>query len=278
MTQPRSVYLPAGRMRLHAKVWEHPMPTLPPLMILHGIFESWRSFASFGERFAGERTVYSLDLRGHGLSSRPVAGYRFADYANDVLCVLAVLEQAGESEVDLLGHSLGANVALFAASRGDRALGRIVVVDPPVVLASDWPFIRDMMRREWALSRLPVAEIVASMRGSAATAGRDVAWLEMLAADLAGTADGVFAAMAEGEQGEVDWASLLGRISVGTLAVGADPGKAGAQLVGERLDVLRRGVPHAQVHVVPGAAHHVEVDRPEVLFRLVDEFTRAGRG
>lgn len=253
------------------------MPTLPPLMILHGIFESWRSFAAFGQLFAGERTVYSLDLRGHGLSSRPASGYRFEDYANDVLCALAVLERDGSAEVDLLGHSLGANVALFVASQGDRALGRIIAVDPPVLLAEDWPPVRDMMRREWGHSRLAVPEIVAAM-AAGVSAGRDPVWLKMLATDLAATADGVFRAMADGEQGEVDWASLLGRISVGVLAVAADPAKAGAQLVGKRLEVLRRGVPHAQVHVVPGAAHHVEVDQPEVLYRLVDEFTRAGRG
>lgn len=262
----RSVSLPAGDVRLHAKVWEHPAATLPPLLVLHGIFESWRSFAGFAAGLAEDRTVYCLDLRGHGDSDRPDAGYRFADYAADVV---ALLDELGEPVVDLLGHSLGANVALFVAAARPAALGRIVVVDPPVLLADDWPAVHDMMRREWRLAREPLDVIVAEMAG---TSDRPRAWLEMIAAALAGTADGVFAAMAGGAQDTVPWPEILGRITAPTLAVAADPAKPGAQLTGRRLAELRLGVRHAEVHVVAGAAHHVEVDQPAVLRHLVDRF------
>ena len=262
----RSVSLLAGDVRLHARVWAHPAPTRPPVLVLHGIFESWRSFAGFAAELAADRTVYCLDLRGHGDSARPGAGYRFADYAADVL---ALLDELDEPAVDLLGHSLGANVALFAASAGHGALGRIVVIDPPVLLAEDWPVVHDMMRREWLLARKPLDAIVAEL---ARVSDRPHDWLEMIAAALAGTADGVFAAMAGGEQGTVAWPELLGRVTVPTLAVAADPAKPGAQLTGPRLAELRRGVPHAEVHVVAGAAHHVEVDQPVVLRELVETF------
>jgi pimeloyl-ACP methyl ester carboxylesterase len=262
----RSVSLPAGEIRLHARVWEHPAPALPPVLVLHGIFESWRSLAGFAAELATDRTVLCLDLRGHGDSDRPAAGYRFADYAADVV---ALLDDLGEPEVDLLGHSLGANVALFAAAARPAALGRIVVIDPPVLLAEDWPAVRDMMRREWRLAREPLDVIVAEMAG---TSARPRVWLEMIATALARTADGVFAAMAGGDQGTVPWPEILGRIAVPTLAVAADPTKPGAQLTGHRLAELRRGVPHAEVHVVPGAAHHVEVDQPAVLRQLVRSF------
>jgi pimeloyl-ACP methyl ester carboxylesterase len=267
----RSVFLPAAGIRLHAKVWEHPLPPLPPLLVLHGIFESWRSFAPLAAGLAAERAVYCLDLRGHGDSDRPSSGYRFSDYAEDVL---AVLDRFDGAEVDLLGHSLGANVALFAASAGHPSLGRIVAVDPPVLLTEDWPAVRDMMRRERRHARLPVDEIVAEL---GKTLDRPVEWLEMIANDLANTCDGVFAAMADAVQGEVDWPAVLGRISVPTLAVAADPAAQGAQLTGHRLAEFRRGVPHAEVRVVAGAAHHVEVDRPRELRHLVETFLRAAR-
>jgi pimeloyl-ACP methyl ester carboxylesterase len=269
--EARSVRLPAGEIGLHAKVWENPAAPLPPLLVLHGIFESWRSFAPLAAELAGERTVYGLDLRGHGESDRPRAGYRFADYATDVL---EVLDGFGNTEVDLLGHSLGANVALFTASSGHRALGRIIVVDPPILLAGDWAPVRDMMRREWRQARLPIDDIVAEM---AKTADRPPVWIEMIATALANTSDGVFAAMACGEQDDVDWPAVLGRIAVPTLAVAADPARQGAQLTGHRLAELRRGIPHAEIRVIPDAAHHVEVDQPVVLRQLVEGFLRAGR-
>jgi pimeloyl-ACP methyl ester carboxylesterase len=265
----RPVFLPTGRLFLHAAKWPGPAD-VPPALVLHGIFESWRTFAPLAAELADNRTVYCLDLRGHGASDRPTEGYRFADYAADILGVLDGLS-ARFPEVDLVGHSLGANVALYAAAAGHPALGRVVVVDPPILRDEDWPGLRAAMRHEWWLARRPLNEIVASLAGARA---RDESWLRMIAAALTDTADGVFEAMVDGEQEPVDWASVLKPISVPVLAVAPDPGESGGQLVGARLAEFRTALPGAQVVVVPGAGHHVELDRPAELRRLVDAFLR----
>ncbi|PPK63166.1 alpha-beta hydrolase superfamily lysophospholipase [Actinokineospora auranticolor] len=267
------MFLPANQVWLHAAVWRGPGQELPPLLVLHGIWESWRTFAPLAGALAGHRAVYCLDLRGHGLSDRPDRGYRFTDYAADVLALVDGLSSRF-GETDLLGHSLGANVALYAAAEGHPALGRVVVVDPPILLDDDWAAVRADMRRSWELARAPLADIVADLgRGSR----RDPTWLRMIAAALSDTADGVFAAMVEGEQGAVDWPSLLAPVTAPVLAVAPDPTVPGGLLVGDRLAVFHRSLPHAEITRITGAGHHVEVDRPDELRCAVDRFLSADR-
>lgn len=273
IAEPSAVFLPVGAIRLHAMRWSGPTSTGPALVVLHGIFEDWRSFAALAGELSTHRTVYSLDLRGHGRSARPTHGYRFADYAGDILALLSTL-RAEHQEIDLLGHSLGANVALFAASAGHPALRRVVAVEPPILLPADWPVVRAQMCRDWQHAQLPVEALVAELL---ATRTREPGWLRMIAEALTGTANGVFAAMVHGAQGAVDWPALLGRITVPVLAVGADPEVPGSLLHGARLAELRRGLPQVQFLLAPGAAHHVELDQPDLLRTAVETFLGDGR-
>jgi pimeloyl-ACP methyl ester carboxylesterase len=273
ITEPSSVFLPADGIALHAMRWAGPARSTSALVVLHGIFEDWRSFAVLAGELAAHRTVYSVDLRGHGHSARPSRGYRFADYAQDILALLTTLG-AEHDEVDLLGHSLGANVALFVASAGHPRLGRVVAVEPPILLAEDWPPVRAQIRKDWQHAQLPLDQLVAEL---AAARDREPGWLRMIAEALTSTANGVFAAMVHSAQGTVDWADVLGRITVPVLAVAADPAVPGALLHGARLAELRRGLAHVRICLAPGAAHHVELDQPDLLREAVEEFLRADR-
>ena len=77
--------------------------------------------------------VVAVDLRGHGASPRAVAGLSAADLAADVA-------ETVEGPVDLLvGHSLGALVALELVGRRPGFARRLVVEDPPGSSTLDWP-------------------------------------------------------------------------------------------------------------------------------------------
>src|SRR5262245_36827401 len=98
-------------LRIHALVWENHRSEAPPLVILHGIGDSSRLFVPVAARLAERRSVYALDLRGHGESDKPPTGYCFTDYADDVRGIIEQFPRP-ESRVDLLGHSLGALIAI----------------------------------------------------------------------------------------------------------------------------------------------------------------------
>ena len=71
--------------------------------------------------------VYALDLRGHGESAwAPDGAYRIADYAADLA---DVIRELGLENPALAGHSLGSFVALRYAVDHPRGLSALVVVD-----------------------------------------------------------------------------------------------------------------------------------------------------
>jgi pimeloyl-ACP methyl ester carboxylesterase len=239
------------------------------LVVLHGVWESWRTFEAFAPALGGALgdAVYLIDLRGHGDSDRPERGYRFADYTADVLAALDQLTDRHE-QVDILGHSLGAVVALFTAAAGHPALRRSVLVDPPILRPEDWPGIHAMADHARDLAAQPIEVIQASLD----TGRRAPEWVAMLAQAQAQTAPGVFAALcADGEQTVVDWAELP-PVSTPIRVLAPDQDVPGALLVGPRLALFRSLLPTADIVVVPGAGHHIEADCPADFERLVNEF------
>ena len=103
-------------------------------MLVHGVSSSSRTWWRVGPALA-ERgfRVLAVDLRGHGSSPRAVAGLTLADLAGDVA------ETVEEAPVDLLvGHSLGALVALELVTTRLGFARRLVVEDPPGRSSIDW--------------------------------------------------------------------------------------------------------------------------------------------
>ena len=107
----------------------------PLAVLVHGVTSSSRTWWRVGPALAGRGfRVLAVDLRGHGASPRAVAGLSLADLAAEVA------ETVGGDPVELLvGHSLGALVALELVGRRPGFASRLVVEDPPGPGSVDWP-------------------------------------------------------------------------------------------------------------------------------------------
>lgn len=110
---------------------------LPPLVLLHGWSMSSAVFTELLPQLGTERRVLAPDLRGHGASS-PGPGYDLDDFAADLENWLAGLNL---TEIDLLGWSLGGQVAIRFARRGRVRVRRLLLVaaTPRFVASPDWP-------------------------------------------------------------------------------------------------------------------------------------------
>jgi pimeloyl-ACP methyl ester carboxylesterase len=90
----------------------------PAVVLVHGLggfAESWRHNIS---HLAEQATVYALDLPGGGQSSKPPARYRLGFFA---AALHGFLEAVGIPQASLVGHSLGAAVAVtFALAHPSR--------------------------------------------------------------------------------------------------------------------------------------------------------------
>jgi len=98
-----------------------------PVLALHGWLDNAMSFARLAPKLDGLRIV-ALDLAGHGHSGHRAAGagYPLWDYALDALLVA---EQLGWQRFSLLGHSLGAIVAMLLAAALPERIARLALID-----------------------------------------------------------------------------------------------------------------------------------------------------
>lgn len=112
---PNDVLVPLSKVTIHVVEWPGAEPAI---LGIHGSGLSAYSLTGLAERLAPGVRFAALDLRGHGFSDKPPAGYDLEDHVADVAELAAAL---GLRRPVLLGHSAGGTVAAFAASRVDAA-------------------------------------------------------------------------------------------------------------------------------------------------------------
>jgi N-formylmaleamate deformylase len=102
----------------------------PALILVPGIASPAAMWAFIAERICEHFDVYVLDVRGRGLSE---AGDHL-DYGLDACAqdVSAFADQLSLHDYTIVGHSMGARIAIRAARGKPAGLARIVLVDPPV--------------------------------------------------------------------------------------------------------------------------------------------------
>ena len=95
-------------------------PTAPVLFMLHGWMDVSASFQFVVDCLQQDWQVIAPDWRGFGLSDNgPGDCYWFADYLGDLDAILR--HYSPERAINLLGHSMGGNVAtLYAGVRPER--------------------------------------------------------------------------------------------------------------------------------------------------------------
>lgn len=120
----RSEFTPVRQLQYHVLHWGEIRPDQPPLVLLHGWMDVAASFQfmvdALSEDFLRGRAILAPDWRGFGLTSSPGHdNYWFADYLADLDVLLD--HHVGAQAVDLVGHSMGGNVAtLYAGVRPER--------------------------------------------------------------------------------------------------------------------------------------------------------------
>lgn len=96
-----------------------------PLLLIHGLGGSWRSWSPILGDLAAEREVIAVDLPGFGASAplarRSTIG-ALADSVTDFMCANGLLG------VDAVGSAMGGRLVLELARRG--VMGSVVALDP----------------------------------------------------------------------------------------------------------------------------------------------------
>lgn len=93
---------------------------------IHGLTANHRCWAPMAEVLAPDFRLVAYDLRGRGDSDKPGTGYSLAAHGRDLL---ALLDRLGLRRAVLMGHSLGAAIALRFAVDHPARVRRLVLID-----------------------------------------------------------------------------------------------------------------------------------------------------
>jgi pimeloyl-ACP methyl ester carboxylesterase len=220
---------------------------------------------------APEFDVVTYDMRGHGESDAPAAGYAPADYAGDLLGLVAELD-LGRPLV--LGHSLGAVTASQAAATAPAAFRAVALEDPPWVAQAGGPGAAEQglaYAAQWrdgtlALQRLDHAGRVAACRAEhPGWVDEDCdAWARSKELVRPQIFDGFLPMMAQ------PWREVVAKIQAPLLLVASDPALGGL-VTPEVADEVVRLAPRARAVRIDGAGHAIHREQ-------LDTFVTAVRG
>jgi pimeloyl-ACP methyl ester carboxylesterase len=126
----------------------------PTMLFLHGWCGDRSSFAPQFDHFSAAHRVAAVDLPGHG-ESAPPAEFKIEAFATEVATLTRSLD-LGRTVV--LGHSLGAMVALALTQQAPELVSAVAMVDPPPLSKEVWKGF--------------AAQLVPSFQGPDGAAGR----------------------------------------------------------------------------------------------------------
>jgi pimeloyl-ACP methyl ester carboxylesterase len=118
---PQIALTPDG-VHIDYRVWGHGEPAV---VLIHGWSCDENYWSAQVEALKAKYTVVGINLAGHGASERNRSDWSMGNYGEDVATVVRQLQNR---QIVLVGHSMGADVALEATRRiGDRVIGIIAV-------------------------------------------------------------------------------------------------------------------------------------------------------
>ncbi|MCC7028754.1 MAG: alpha/beta hydrolase [Chitinophagaceae bacterium] len=99
----------------------------PPMLLMHGLTANAHAFDGLIQTgLADDFHVYSVDLRGRGLSSKPLNAYSIAEHAQDIMGLLDVLHI---DQIILCGHSFGGLLASYLAYHYTNRFLQVILLD-----------------------------------------------------------------------------------------------------------------------------------------------------
>ena len=230
-------------------------PGAMPVVMLHGITDSWRSFEGVLPHLPTSLHAFALSQRGHGDAARPATGYYPQDFAADLAAFMDTLK-LGPAVV--VGHSMGSAIAQrFALDYPARTLGLVLMGSCTTVRGNpvavelwdsvvstltdpiDPSFVREFQQSTLA-QPVPQTLLDTVVQESLKVPAR--VWRAALAALL-----------------NTDFSGEIGKITTPTLIVWGDQD---AFFLRREQEALTAAITGAQLVVYPGAGHGFHWEEP----------------
>jgi lipase len=132
-------------------IFDHPGPA-PPILFVHATGFHARCWNQIVARVPNRRSI-AVDMRGHGLSSKPQPPYEWHTFGDDVAALARALDLRGATGV---GHSMGGHSLALAATIAPEAFAELILIDPVIMPRFAYigrrrePHFARKRRNEWA--------------------------------------------------------------------------------------------------------------------------------
>lgn len=270
----RILDLPDGEMQVR----ENGLRGGSPIVLIHCFscaMDWWDGMLPMLER---KHRVTSVDLLGHGGSEKPSSGYT---PQNQALVVSEALERLHVRDAEVVGHSLGGAVTVALAQEHPQLVGRAVIIDmPPDNSYGDLGFIASLAFQPVLGETLWQIKPDFSVRDGLQVAfapGFDVP--DAFVEDVKRLTYTAYDDSPGGNEEFLDEEPLDQRMKASgkplMVLMGAEE-----QIVNDphrALDQYKRAVPQAETHLIAGAGHSPNVEKPRETAQLVLRFAQEAK-
>ena len=254
-----------------------------PIVLIHCYTCSMDWWDHLAPLLEPHHRVIRVDLLGHGGSAKPSAGYAIDDQASAAAEALAKL---GVVDATVVGHSLGGSVATALAQQSPQLASRVVIIDqapedgfenePLGQRLSYWPIIGQAANR---LAQVAPKSLIRNQYDQAFAPGYDISSgfdnPDQPVDDLRAMTYTAYKDTVDEEKNFVGEQPLDERLAATHLPLlvifGAEDQIYDAQ---EAVDRYRQNVPGAQTHLLPGAGHSPNVEKPDLVAPLILAFAK----
>jgi pimeloyl-ACP methyl ester carboxylesterase len=269
------------------QVLEEGNPRGTPIVLIHCYTCSMSWWDDLAPLLGRDHRVIRVDLLGHGGSDKPSAGYSIDDQATVVAEALAKL---GVANATVVGHSLGGSLVTALAQRSPQLASRVVIIDQTpedgfeneslAQRVSYWPIVGQAADR---LLRITPKSMVRDQYEDAFAPGYEISRgfdnPDQPVDDLRAMTYTAYKDTYDAEKDFVAQSPLDERLATARLPAmvifGAQDQLYDAQAA---VDRYRQNVPGVQTHLIPGAGHSPNVERPNLVAPLILSWSAPPRG
>lgn len=242
-----------------------------PFVMAHGFSDNGDCWKAWAERhFVDAYDVVLLDARNHGLSDRTATRNGGVDKAEDTK---ALIQQLQLQKPFLIGHSMGADMSLHAATMYPELLRAVILEDPPLwgepavplTDAEKQAHVDRFMQWIQSLQKATTSELVMRCINENPTwrAEEIDAWV---------TSKQQFGVSGDAQTDRSHpWQELCARIGVPTLLIGSDEHK-GSIVPAASAALARTLSPRLEIAHIRNVGHCIRREAPDAFTAVVKEF------
>jgi len=240
------------------------------ILLVHGYGGDRNSWLFLQEPLAAKYRVYALDLPGHGTSAKDVGDGTLGVLAD---AVTGVLDALGAGLAHLVGHSMGGAVALEVTARNPERIASLTLIAPSGFGAEiNAGYLRGFAD---AQTRRELKPVVGQLFADESLVTRQLVDDLLAYKRLDGVDQALHALLGtllDGDSQQGDSAAALAA-SGGAVPVTVIWGRADRIIPAAQAE----SVPGAVRHVIDGAGHMPQMERPAEVQAVIEEtITRAG--